>query len=91
MSRTILRDVRVLAIDQVTEDTAAESVLGKTATLELTRAQAEIVKAAEATGALSLSLRPFGAIAEEEPTDLVETQRTIRIYRGNDVQTVRMN
>lgn len=57
-SRTILANVRVLAIDQTTTDDGAETiVVGKTATLELDPAQVEIAASAESSGALSLSLR----------------------------------
>jgi pilus assembly protein CpaB len=59
--KTILGDVRVLAVDQTfKEDKDTKTVVGKTATLELTPAQAELVAAAQNTGSLSLSLRGLG-------------------------------
>ena len=64
-SNTILQDVRVLAIDQATQDGGAKeknqkSVSdAKTATLELSPEQAEKVTRAQATGTLSLLLRPL--------------------------------
>jgi pilus assembly protein CpaB len=55
---TILRDVRVLAIDQAFDDKNRKPVADvKTATLELTPQQAERVTRAQASGVLSLSLR----------------------------------
>jgi pilus assembly protein CpaB len=55
---TILRNVRVLAIDQVFTDKNQKPVSDvKTATLELTPQQAERVTRAQASGTLSLSLR----------------------------------
>ncbi len=55
---TVLRDVRVLAVDQTSqEDGDSKSIVGKTATLELSGQQAEILALAEAMGDLSLSLR----------------------------------
>ena len=55
---TILRDVRVLAIDQAFDDKNRKPVSDvKTATLELTPQQAERVTRAQASGVLSLSLR----------------------------------
>lgn len=55
---TLLRDVRVLAIDQASGDKNQKAVSDvKTATLELTPSQAERVARAQATGTLSLSLR----------------------------------
>ena len=59
--KTILGDVRVLAVDQTfKEDKDTKTVVGKTATLELTPEQAELVAAAQNTGTLSLSLRGLG-------------------------------
>lgn len=55
---TILRNVRVLAIDQAFTDKNQKPVSDvKTATLELTPQQAERVTRAQASGTLSLSLR----------------------------------
>jgi pilus assembly protein CpaB len=55
---TILRDVRVLAIDQAFTDKNQKPVSDvKTATLELTPQQAERVTRAQASGTLSLLLR----------------------------------
>lgn len=95
ITRTILRNVMVLAIDQVmhadaeTEAKAKPAVIGKTATLELTSAQAEAIIAAEATGALSLVLRSVKDIDETEKA--VETSsQTIRVFRGREAETVRI-
>ncbi len=60
-SRAILRKVRVLAIDQAI-DPDTGSVVGKTATLELTPQEAETVVAAEADGTITLALRSFSDI-----------------------------
>lgn len=58
---TILSDVRVLAVDQTFDPTKSDkTVIGKTATLELTPAEAETVARSSATGTLSLSLRALG-------------------------------
>jgi pilus assembly protein CpaB len=60
-ARTILSDVRVLAVDQTyKEDKNQQVVLAKTATLELTPQQAEGVERAQAAGTISLSLRGLG-------------------------------
>ncbi|SEP18758.1 pilus assembly protein CpaB [Salinihabitans flavidus] len=90
-SRTILRGVRVLAIDQTTNDTESGTVLGKTATLELTEAQAEAVTAAQATGTLSLSLRPMDETPGETSMEVVEPPKTIRIHRGTSIEDVVIN
>jgi pilus assembly protein CpaB len=60
VAKTIIADVRVLAVDQIfKQDKDTKSVIGKTATLELTPGQAQSVAAAEDLGTISLSLRPL--------------------------------
>lgn len=60
-SVTILSDVRVLAVDQTAhQGKDQESVVGKTATLELTEDQSELLARAQQTGVLSLTLRSIG-------------------------------
>jgi pilus assembly protein CpaB len=90
-TRTILRGVRVLAIDQTTDDTESGTVVGKTATLELTDPQVEAVTAAEATGTLSLSLRPLEETPGEASMTDTEPPTTIRIRRGNIIEDAVIN
>jgi pilus assembly protein CpaB len=60
-ARTVISDVRVLAIDQAFDNKNQKAVSdAKTATLELTPAQAEEVVRAQATGTVSLTLRALG-------------------------------
>ncbi|MFM9865092.1 MAG: Flp pilus assembly protein CpaB [Micropepsaceae bacterium] len=67
-ANTILRDVRVLAIDQTSQEEGdSKSIVGKSATLELSAQQAEIVSLAEAMGDLSLSLRSL--TSSDQPSD----------------------
>lgn len=56
-SETVLTDVRVLAVDQRVDDQNKEVVVAKTATLEVTPKQAEIISVVSETGKFSLSLR----------------------------------
>ncbi len=61
VTKAILRNVRVLAIG--THDTQGKdqkTVMGGTATLELTPEQADEVQRAETDGSISLALRPLG-------------------------------
>ncbi len=93
VTRTLLRNVRVLAIDQTTKEKTSDAVVGKTATLELDPEQTEAITAAQAAGTLSLSLRSVadndelqGVIFKEpkklkEPAKL-DTSRTVRIFRA---------
>jgi pilus assembly protein CpaB len=58
VSETILRNVRVLAIDQTVEEKNGQKVVvGKTATLELAPRQTEILALGRQKGTLSLALR----------------------------------
>lgn len=67
-SATVLRDVRVLAIDQTSgEEGESKAIVGKTATIEVSGQQAEILSLAEAMGDLSLSLRSL--TSADQPTD----------------------
>lgn len=86
-SRIIISNARVMAIDQTAVQTPEGSVLGKTATLELTPAEAERVMAAEAVGQLSLALRAITDHAEI-PMVVVETVRTVRVNRAAQRSTV---
>lgn len=56
-SETVLADVRVLAIDQRTNDQVSKPDLGRTATLEVTAKQAEMIPIITELGKLSLALR----------------------------------
>lgn len=58
LTETILRNVRVLAIDQtIGEENGEQVVVGKTATLELSADQSEILALGGQMGDISLSLR----------------------------------
>ena len=64
-SETILRNIRVLAIDQTVEEKNGQKVVvGKTATLELLPSQAETLALSQQIGTLSLALR---SIADGSP------------------------
>lgn len=94
VSRIILRNVVVMAIDQAMGAAEADpekkqvATVGKTATLQLTPAQTEIVAAAEASGTLSLALR--SASDNAEFPDIAPAFKTIRIIRGSKVENVRI-
>jgi pilus assembly protein CpaB len=62
-SETILENVRILALDSRVDDMTGQPKLAKTATLELTPKQVEILSVARELGRLSLSLR---ALAKNE-------------------------
>lgn len=65
LSETILRDVRVLAINQSTDSTTHVPSIGKTATLEVTPKEAEKISLIKSMGELTLILRSLGQADEE--------------------------
>jgi pilus assembly protein CpaB len=81
--RTILRNVKVLAIDNVVDDTS--KTIGKTATLELDPSQAEVLTTAQATGTISLSLRS----AADNDDNSQQDAQNIRIIRAGRTEIVK--
>nr|WP_321454535.1 Flp pilus assembly protein CpaB [uncultured Cohaesibacter sp.] len=72
-SETILNNVRVLAIDQTTEEKdGVKVVVGETATLELLPQQAETLTAAQSEGKISLVLRSLEDA--DDKTEVSEAQ-----------------
>jgi pilus assembly protein CpaB len=65
-SETILRRLRVLAVDQAMADNDQQAIVGRTVTLEVTPKQAETLNVAQAMGDLSISLR---SLAVDEGMD----------------------
>ncbi len=64
-SETILTDVRVVAMDQSTNDQNQEAAVRRVATLEVTPKGAEIVAVAKELGGLTLSLRALARVDDE--------------------------
>lgn len=65
-SETVLRNVRVLALDQRLDDVSKQAGLAKTATLELEPKQTEVLAMVADLGRLSLSLRALPGDDERE-------------------------
>ena len=82
-SETILRNIRVLAIDQnVEEKNGQKVVVGKTATLELLPSQAETLALSQQLGTLSLALRSIADVSDEDSkSDESDTRRNINVVR----------
>jgi pilus assembly protein CpaB len=80
-SQVILSNVRVLAIDQAPREKEGQNaVLGKTATLEVTPDDAEILARARQSGTLSLALR---SIADGKNVAQTADNKLITVYRGD--------
>ena len=85
VSETILRNIRVLAVDQNLEQKAGVKVaIGKTATLELTQQQAETLAVSRQVGSLSLTLRSVLDNAQSGDEEARNRQD-----RGDTLDTVR--
>jgi len=65
-SETVLEDIRVVAIDQKMSDMSNETVMARSATLEVTPKQAEILALVTEMGKISLTLRSI-ASGDEKP------------------------
>ena len=84
-SEIILANVRVLAIDQAPkEKEGANSLVGKTVTLELKPEQAEILAQSRQSGTLTLALR---SIADVKATENPDEQ--LRNRRGENFNVIR--
>lgn len=95
-TRTILRNVTVLAIDQTVDESGKDekgrsksTVIGKTATLELDAAQAESLAGAQAHGSISLALRSAADRDEAPSAQQRPSGSTIRIVRGGRTEFVK--
>ncbi len=95
ITRTILENVRVLAIDQVFKEIEGEQVIaGSTATLELTPGESESLAMADAMGGIVLALRSVADIAYDAPLQddrnrlAAQGNQNITVYRyGASTQT----
>lgn len=87
-SETVLTNVRILAIDQRTDDKknkGAKKGVPKTATIEITPKQAELISVALNLGKLSLSLR---SLAQNETTPDGKKAVKAKLHeRGNTLTT----
>ena len=89
----VLRNIRVLAIDQaVTTDKDKQSVIGATATLEVSPADGQAVTLAKASGTLSLMLRSYAdasgpsGVVNASPTGAGDT--SVRVFRNGQASEV---
>ena len=89
-SSTVMRNIKVLAIDQTTRAGDDEqSVVGATATLEVGPADAEALALSKSEGELSLVLRSYADTAG--PSGRVQAPRqsaAIRVFRGGAPEVI---
>jgi len=85
VSETVLRNVRVLAVDQTVEEKDGQKVVvGKTATIELDPQQVETLALSRQLGTISLTLRSL--LDSQSPTPESEAKEE---KRGAGINTVR--
>jgi len=97
---TVLRNVKVLAIDQQTSvDKGATTVVGATVTLEVGPAESEALALAKSMGDLSLALRSYADVGGPSGLgeDILAAQRAggrtggVRVFRGATPPTTAVN
>ena len=97
VSRLVLQNVKVLAIDQSTRaEDDQQAVVGATATLEIAPGDTETLALAKAAGVLSLTLRSYadtagpsgrvGTVARAAP--VARRPSEVRIFRGGEPEVV---
>lgn len=89
----VLRNIRVLAIDQqVNADKDKQSVIGATATLEVSARDGEVLTLAKASGTLSLMLRSYadaaGPTGVVDPTPSGGGEQMVRVFRNGQASEV---
>lgn len=67
---TILQNVTILGIDQMSSERSEEPMLGKSATFEVTPEQAQKLALASQAGTLSLALRNYATLEEEKTSQI---------------------
>ena len=101
-SVTILQDIRVLGVDQTSDESSDKATVARTVTVEVTAEQSQKLALAQKVGTLSLSLRSMTGVNDEKMThttvnDLLnqasatspgQAQCTVTVTRGGDVQKV---
>jgi pilus assembly protein CpaB len=84
-AETVLRDVRVIAIDQKLAGKDGEAVVAHTATLEVTPKQSEIIAVASEMGQLSLSLRSLVNSSDPPLADSTGGKRKVTYTLDSEV------
>jgi pilus assembly protein CpaB len=94
VTTTIMRNVRILAIDQATSaDPKNAAVIGATATLEVTPPQADALLQAKSQGELTLLLRSYAdsdgpAIISQAAREVAPPNPSVRVFRNGQASEV---
>jgi pilus assembly protein CpaB len=99
---TILQNIRVLGVDQETDQATDQPEIARTVTVEVTPEQGQTLALAQKAGTLSLTLRTLDAatdrplasikltdiLREESPVTEEVAKKSVRVRRANVVETV---
>ncbi|WP_127903637.1 Flp pilus assembly protein CpaB [Solirhodobacter olei] len=96
---TILQDIRILGVDQTSNQSHDKPDIAKTVTVEVTPDQGQVLALAQHAGTLSLALRAAGVagakkqpmaslrladiLQEKSPADVPNAGVTIKVHRGD--------
>ncbi len=84
---TILQSVRVVAVDQQSDENQEQAQVARTATVEVTPEQAQTLAVAQRAGTLSLTLRNIaeeGATADDQPLESIRISDILREKSPDD-------
>ena len=99
---TILQNIRVIGVDQQSEELSDQPEIARTITVEVTPQQGQRLALAQKAGTLSLTLRTLDGVEdepmemvrlrdllqEEGPVEKAEAQPTVRLNRGTESEVV---
>lgn len=87
-TETLMRNLKVLAIDQTTETKDAKTVVGAVATLEVPAADTEVLARGKAQGEMILALRSYADVGGPAGRGGVTQEQTVRITRAGESSEV---
>lgn len=106
-AQTILQKIRVVGVDQQTDELNEQAQVARTVTVEVTPLQGQKLALAQRAGTLSLTLRDIGSVDEDEQTletirlsDIIQDDAplvssapkpTVRVRRGIDSEDVELD
>ncbi|MEM9392895.1 MAG: Flp pilus assembly protein CpaB [Pseudomonadota bacterium] len=102
---TILQNVKVIGVDQVSAENQDAPTVARTVTLEVSPDESQKIALAQSAGKLSLTLRTLDSVVdepmamirlrdilnEEGPVNAPEIKSVVTVRRGADVQEVEVN
>jgi len=98
VSETFVRNVRVLAVDQMLDNPENKAILAKTVTVEVNDAQAEQIAVATEMGKISMALRSLAGApksgsrgaTEKDISPIMGTgaMPRVRVIRGDEIENV---